>query len=125
MKRLPDTTDDIIGALIARIGRIPTWTAEKQRLSANLVRLMRRFGYVSIQTNYLRYRLTRIGQSCQFEVPADRTGHLKPYRGQRVRVVCISAGPRSTRTMLAGPIPKTHYCDLPMASQARSNPKSA
>jgi len=35
-------------------------------------------------------------------VPENKTGYLKPYRGQIVRVICVGSGTRWIRSYLAG-----------------------
>ena len=85
-KALPDTASDEIGRILAQAATIDTMTKVKRDLIAQAVEAMIAAGYVSIRGSYQSYDLSRIGQSCQYDVPLDRKGALLPFRGKRVRV---------------------------------------
>lgn len=112
-----DVSCDLIGACIARVNRLPTWTKVRRRHAEHLKRLLRAFGYVPMNVHYMRYGLTRIGQSCLVDVPQDRQGRLATFRGERIRLVCISSGPRSTRLLMAGRVHRT-LVGAPSSSEA-------
>lgn len=104
-KALPDTASDEIGRILAQAAAIKTMTKVKRDLIAQAVGVMESAGYVSIRGTYQSYNLSRIGESCQYDVPLDRRGALLPFRGKRVRVVCSENTGRNGRVFLAGPAP--------------------
>lgn len=97
-----DTHDDVVGALLLRIQRLEAGPQERHRYVVRLARLMRRYGYSTFVADYRRYGLTRIAQSSLVDVPPDQRGHLLEFRGERIRLVCLSSGPRSLRLYMAG-----------------------
>jgi hypothetical protein len=103
-KQLSDTAGDDIGALLAQAVAIETMTMVKRALIVRAIEAMRVASYVQIRGSYQSYNLSRIGQSCQYDIPLDRRGALIPFRGMRVRVVCVENTGRSGRVFLAGPV---------------------
>ena len=101
VQKLPDVTNDLIRATLAKFNGLASWTTEKKRLRAQLQRLLVRHGYVTFSGKWDRYNLQRIGQSCQYDVPSTRRGHLRPFRGSRVRLVCVGYE-RHDRILMAG-----------------------
>lgn len=96
----PDTQADLIGAKIAKLQAIPRWNGAKIKLRADLYAMLKFYGYRSFSTNTRDYHLHRVGQSYQYEVPLDKRGHLQPFRGQLVRLVCVWNGRFSVSTMV-------------------------
>jgi hypothetical protein len=103
-EQLPDTADDEIGSLLTQARAIETMTIEKRGLIARAIEAMKASKCVSIRGSYQSYNLSRIGQSCRYDIPEDRRGALLPFRGMRVRVVCTQNTGRSGRVSLAGPV---------------------
>jgi hypothetical protein len=103
-EQIPDTAHDEIGSLLAQARAIETMTMKKRGLIARAIEAMKAANYVSIRGTYARYGLSRIGQSCQYDIPGDRRGALLPFRGTRVRVACVENTGRNGRIFLAGPI---------------------
>ena len=104
-KDLPDNAGDEIGRILAQAATIDTMTKVKRDLIAQAVEAMIAAGYVSIRGSNQSYNLSRIGQSCQYDVPLDRKGALLPFRGKRVRVAVAENTGRNGRVFLAGIIP--------------------
>ncbi len=96
----PDTQADLIGAKIAKLQAISRWNGAKIKLRADLYAMLKFYGYRSFSTNTRDYHLHRVGQSYQYEVPLDKRGHLQPFRGKRVRLVCVWNGRFSVTTMV-------------------------
>jgi hypothetical protein len=96
----PDTQADLIGAKIARLQAIPRWNGAKIKLRADLYAMLKFYGYRSFSTDTRDYHLHRVGQSYQYEVPLDKRGHLQPFRGKRVRLVCVWNGRFNVTTMV-------------------------
>jgi hypothetical protein len=107
LKQLPDTSDDKIGSLLAKVRAFEPWTLEKRRLVDSALKAMIAAKYLRITSHYLIYNLTRICQSCQYDIPDDRRGKLTAFRGKRVRMVCVERtdGGFGGRAFLVGPVP--------------------
>jgi hypothetical protein len=106
-QQLPDDTYDLIGAALSKFQRMTSWNNEKKKRLVDLQRLLERHGYVSFFGHYSRYHLQRIGEACQYDVPKTRQGHLKRYRGERVRLVCLgyrqgSSYQKNSRLLMVG-----------------------
>lgn len=102
LEHYEDTHDDVVGALLLRIQKLEEGPEARHRYVIRLARLMRRYGYSTFVADYRRYGLTRIAQSSQLEVSPNQRGHLQEFRGERIRLVCLSSGPRSLRLYMAG-----------------------
>jgi hypothetical protein len=103
----PDPLDGELGALIKQLNDRIAWGHREQELRARLVRRMEVLGYVHLVGHPSRYHLTLVGESCLYDVPANRRGALKVFRGRRVRVVCIRSG-RYDRGLMAGAVDGTN-----------------
>jgi len=97
-----DDARPFLDALVDRKG----WNdATKDALSA-LTKILKRKRYISFVGHPSRYHLPRIGDSCLYDVPTDRRGVLSPFRGKRVRLVCVSSG-RFDRVLMGGVVSVT------------------
>jgi len=96
----PDTRVDLIGARIAKLQAITEWSRAKHKLRNDLYQTLKHFGYCSFFTDKRDYHLHRVGQSFQYVVPLDKRGNLQPYRGRRVRLVCVWNGRFRVQTMV-------------------------
>lgn len=125
-QKMPDTAADLIGATLAEFQCLSSWTSEKRRLREELRPMLDRHGYCSFRGAASRYNLSRIGDACQYEVSRSRMGHLRPYRGQRVRIVCVAQFGNFDRQFMAGAIdrelPPRPDPEQPVARRAPSNP---
>lgn len=104
-QQLPDRTNDLIGAAIDKFNDLTSWTFEKKSRRAELERVLGLHGYVRFSGNWKRYHLQRIGQSCHYNVPTARRGHLQPFRGERVRLVCVGYEGQHERVLMVGVVP--------------------
>lgn len=98
-----DCCNDLVGAKLRQFNAHLTWTAEKRRLRKELDALCERHGYIGFQGDYRNYGLQRVGQSLQYDVPVDKRGWLMPFRGKRVRIICLYSG-KFRRWLRAGPV---------------------
>lgn len=99
--QIPDPLTDNAGILIKALQDRKTWGAEQKGLLEQLIHMLGRKRYITFVGNPGRYHLTLIGQSCLMDVPANKRGHLGAFRGQRIRLVCVSSG-RFDRQLMAG-----------------------
>ena len=101
--KIPDTHHDEIGESLKRINSLSRWTKEKQEARANLIFLLKKNGYISFCGHVDKYHLSCVGESCLYEIPESRRGHLKVFRGKIIRLVCVRSG-RYDRLYMAGVI---------------------
>lgn len=100
---LDDNFEDDVYWLIRELKSITSWNKHAHTIKQTLRLLLESKGYVSITTsNPTRYHVTSIGSSYLYDVPMDKHGHLTPFRGQRVRIVCTSSGRHSWREVMVG-----------------------
>lgn len=103
---IPDTLSDEVGILLSRIRSLDTMNSEKRQLVEQAVELMGAQKYVGFPGQTQRYFLSRVGDSYLYDVPPNKSGYLKPFVGERVRVVCTGSGTRWNRHYMAGIVPK-------------------
>lgn len=104
-KMADEVVDDIrpfLDALVDRKG----WNDATKFALSELKKILKKKRYTSFVGHPSRYHLTRIGDSCLYDVPTDRRGVLSPFRGKRVRIVCVSSG-RFDRVLMAGVVSVT------------------
>ena len=102
-EKLPDPLRGDIGKLISELQARIAWGQREQDLRAQLVDRLAKQGYVSFVGHPGRYHLTVVGESCLYDVPQNRRGTLKVFRGERIRMVCVTSG-RFDRGLMAGVI---------------------
>ena len=91
-----------IGECLRAVLKEDSWTKHKRELVAELKKLLERSGYVEINSHGVRYVVSHVGGSFIYRVPETQQGHLRPFRGKTVRVVCTGSGTRSYRTYMVG-----------------------
>jgi hypothetical protein len=99
---IKDPLDGAAGQLLNRMNSIPTWTKERRTLLKELVAELNRRRYITFTGNYHDYSLTLVGQSWLCTVPPNRNGHLMPFRGHTIHLVCVGTGKRNKRIIMAG-----------------------
>ena len=100
-----EVVDDVrlfLDALVDRRG----WNDATKLALSELKKILKKKRYISFIGHPSRYHLTRIGKSCLYDVPTDRRGVLSPFRGKRVRLVCVSSS-RFDRVLMAGVVSVT------------------
>ena len=91
---IEDPKNDEVGALLVAVQAIPGWTKERHQRKRSLVEKLTQLNYQSFEANKLDFGLKGVGESILYQVPINKTGHLKSFRGQLVRVVCANRGKR-------------------------------
>ena len=99
--QFPDPLTDNAGILIKALQDRTTWSAEQKGLLEQLIEMLGRKHYITFVGHPARYHLTQIGQSCLMDIPANKRGHLRAFRGKRIRLVCVSSE-RFERHLMAG-----------------------
>ena len=100
-----EVLDDVrpfLDALVDRKG----WNDATKFALSELKKILKKKRYNSFVGHPSRYHLTRIGDSCLYDVPVDRKGVLSGFRGKRIRLVCVSSG-RFDRVLMAGVVSVT------------------
>jgi hypothetical protein len=104
--KMPDNIKDDVRPLLKILDKRICWNAEAKQSLDKLISLLKKKKYISFIGHPNRYHLTRIGSSCLYDVPTFRKGALTPFRGKRVRLVCVSSG-RYDRHLMAGVVGDT------------------
>ncbi len=102
--QIPDTLDDDIGRLLAQFRGAGAGTTAGNAAITRAIQAMTDAGYVTIHGTYKSYSISRIGQSCLYDVPLDRRGNLLPFRGKRVRIVVVSNYGYNGKVIMAGTV---------------------
>lgn len=92
-----DNINDLIGAKLRRLWHARQgsdgWSSECKRHRRDVERICELNGYVGLLVDPRDYLLHIVGQSLLYDVPAGKRGHLAPFAGKRIRVVCTHSGP--------------------------------
>jgi hypothetical protein len=99
--QIEDTIKDEVLLLLNSLNSRNTWNTQAKNHHAELINLLERKRYQYFAGHPSRYHLTRIGQSCLYDIPLNRRGFLAIFRGKRIRLVCMSSG-RYERWLMAG-----------------------
>lgn len=89
---IEDPKTDQIGLVIKELQSIPTFTRAKRAVLERLMEILNQSGYKMFNGKANRYGFGPIGASYLYRVPDDKRGHLEPYRGKLVRLVCVGSG---------------------------------
>ena len=100
-----DQADDI-SAILSAMTSEASWTKRKAKLKAELLDRLAERKYISFTGCHHRYGISRVGESYLYDVPLYQQGALKPFRGKRVRLVCVRSG-RYKRGYMAGVVADT------------------
>lgn len=101
-----DNVEDEIKILLSSLNDRTNWTQRCKDELQNLKKALLKRKYKTFLGHPNRYHLSAIGESCLYDVPLDRKGELRDFRGMRVRIVCVSSG-RYTRLLMAGVVSET------------------
>ena len=100
---LTDDFDDDFLPILNAMAEQREWGKEMRNLKAKLLDLIAKHKYITFKaTNPTRYHVSWVGSSLLYDVPLYKQGHLKQFRGQRVRVLCSGSGSHSTREISVG-----------------------
>ena len=99
-KLLDDINDDV-SVFLKELCQRTKWTQVQKDLLVKTIQVLNAKKYMSFEGHPSKYHLYTIGESCLYLIPDNRRGHLKVFRGKKVRLVCVESG-RFTRTLMAG-----------------------
>ena len=77
---------------------------EKREILDRLKKEGRKQGYISFRGFSHRFFIGRVGDSYLYDVPSKKTGNLRIFRNQKIRVICVGSGTRFIRYYIAGPL---------------------
>ena len=99
--KIKDNIKDEAWPYLLSLNKRTSWNEESKEHLEKLKAFLKSKSYISFVGHPNRYHLTRIGDSCLYDVPSFRKGALTKFRGKRIRVVCVSSG-RYERLLMAG-----------------------
>ena len=98
------------------------WNSNCAVLFERLEKILSKKKYKKFIGDFRTYHLTRKGQSCLYDIPANQLGFLKPYRGKRVRLVCRGAWDQYGRKHYSvAVVPKRIHDNVVQLHQTESN----
>ena len=89
--QLTDNLYDGNSGIVLKMAAKKTWNANCAVLFERLEKILSKKKYKKFVGDFLTNHLTRKGQSCLYDIPANQLVFLKPYRGKRLRLVCRGA----------------------------------
>ena len=104
--KIRDNIKDEAWPYLVRLNKRTSWNDESKDHLEELKIFLKNKNYITFVGHPKRYHLTRIGDSCLYDVPTFRKGALTEFRGKRIRVVCVSSG-RYDRLLMAGAVGST------------------
>ena len=99
---IEDSKLDEIGKKISHVQSLASGSNDKREALTELCDMMRNCKYTEFDADAKSYATIRVGESFIYDVPANKTGHLKSFRGTRIRIVCIGSGKYNKRSYMAG-----------------------
>ena len=112
---LEDDFNDEIHSSINALKALTIRNNKKINLKAKLINLLKANGYIFFVSNYTHYVTSRVFESYLYNVPVNKRGHLSPFRGQKVRIVCTESGRHFRRGYMAGVV-RESPSDKPISS---------
>lgn len=91
-KMIEDLCTDEAGQLMNSMHKIQTWTRAKRDIFNKLIEHLQKNEHVYFRGHPDKYHLSVIGSSCFYNIPLNRRGHLKVFRGKLIRLVCVASG---------------------------------
>ena len=101
--KIVDNVKDDVRPLIRRLNKRTNWNDISKENLRLLEELLAEKNYITFVGHTNRYHLRNVGESCLYDIPQNRRGVLKIFRGNRVRIVCVRSG-RYDRVLMAGEI---------------------
>jgi len=100
--KIRETYKGKIGKLLREIEAHATMTASKRELVDRLISTATAMGYETFSAQAGGYKISAIGDSYLYDVPVSKKGALEPFRGSRVRIMCVGSGSQASRVFMAG-----------------------
>lgn len=104
---LKDDFNDEARELLNILQENSPWSAGKKEAQSALKLLLKEQRYIQFNSTYKRYGISTVGASYLYDVPLYKQGNLSPFRGKRVRIVCVGIGRHTDRVYMAGVVADT------------------
>ena len=91
-----------VGGLLKVLNAEERWNKHKYELVRQLIVILKADGYISFPGHGPTYPISTVGSSFICIVPLKKLGHLKPFCGQVIRVICTGSGSHTDRYYMAG-----------------------
>jgi len=104
---LQDVVDDAVRPYLSAFQCAAKNSVAKSEAKAELLSVLERHRYIQFIGHYWRYLAASVGDSYLYDVPMNKRGHLKAFRGRQVRVLCIESGDCRDRVYMVGAVPMT------------------
>lgn len=117
-EKIEDTIQDEVSVMLQALNQRQGWNSQAIAHLAQLTKQLKQRRYKAFVGHPKRYHLTRIGESCLYDVPMYRKGFLADFRGKRIRLVCVSSG-RYERLLMAGVVGITPSSQLRVKKEIR------
>ena len=102
--KILETYKGKIGRLLKEIGKQERMTAIKRELVNQLMVIAEKDGYETFYAQSGGYKISAIGESYLYDVSERKKGALEPFRGKRVRIMCVGSGKQAARVFMAGKV---------------------
>ena len=99
---IPENFKDEIGIILKKITAIETNTKKKKEHVCELINLGKKNKYLFFDGYTGRYFISRVGMSYIYDVPKNKRGNLKKFKGKTIRIICIASGRNFCRSYMAG-----------------------
>ena len=77
-------------------------TKKKKEHVCELINLGKKNKYLFFYGYTGRYFISRVGMSYIYDVPKNKRGNLKKFKGKTIRIICIASGRNFCRSYMAG-----------------------
>ena len=98
-----DPRSDEVGRLLRAMEKFRSWVRERVDLKRQVMSIMMSGDHAHFEADKRRFLLTKVGSSMLYRVPEHKTGHLAPFRGRLVRVVCVNSFGRNLCAYVVAP----------------------
>jgi hypothetical protein len=99
---IPENFKDKIGIILKKITAIETNTKKKKEHVCELINLGKKNKYLFFDGYTGRYFISKVGGSYIYDVPKNKRGNLKKFKGKTIRIICIASGRNFCRSYMAG-----------------------
>jgi hypothetical protein len=99
-----DPLRDELGKLLKQLVSLHHRPQERAITKAAVANLAKKLGYVRVTARHGQFGATTLGTSALIRVPELKQGHLRRFRGQLIRSLCIENSDAFDVGVLIGPI---------------------
>jgi len=82
-------SQDLIPSLLSKFNSLTLNTVEWRETKNKIIEELKKQNAFFYDTHHTTFPVNRVGSSFEFNVPENKKGYLKPYRGKKVRAICL------------------------------------